>query len=146
MTVGSRWRARRWRYLGYAAGGLLLVAAVLAVGSWLVVRAWGPELARERLEPALGAVLGRPTRVEHVGIEPWRGRVVDGGVTAAALPSEPGPYFFALRRVEATIGVSSLWRRRLVLRSIVVDDLDLRVGAGEGPALREIPILPDVVR
>jgi hypothetical protein len=145
MTVGSRWRARRWRYLGYAAGGLLLFAAFLAVASWLVVRAWGPELARERLEPALSAVLGRPTRVEHVGIEPWRGRVVVGGVTAAALPGEPGPHFFSLRRVEANVGISSLWRRRLVLRSIVVDDLDVRASAGQGPALREIPILPDVI-
>jgi TamB, inner membrane protein subunit of TAM complex len=146
MTVGSRWRARRWRYLGYAAGGLLLLAAVLAVGSWLVVRAWGPELARERLEPALSAALGRPTRVEHVGIEPWRGRFVAAGVTAAALPGEPGPHLFALRRVEANVGISSLWRRRLVLRSIVVDDLDLRASAGEGPALREIPILPQVIQ
>ena len=51
MTVGWRWCARRWRYLGYAAGGSLLFAALLTVGSWLVVRAWGPELAHERLEP-----------------------------------------------------------------------------------------------
>lgn len=49
MTVGSRWRARRWRYLGYATGALLLVGVVLTVGSWLVVRTWGPEQAREVL-------------------------------------------------------------------------------------------------
>jgi autotransporter translocation and assembly factor TamB len=146
MTVGSRWRARRRRYLGYAAGALLLVALVLTVGSWLAVRAWGPELARERLEPALSAALGRPTRVERVGIEPWLGRVVVTGVTAAALPGEAGPHLFTLGRVEANIGVSSLWRRRLVLRSVRLDDLDLRLTAGAGPPLSEIPILPDVIR
>src|SRR4029453_8706424 len=65
MTVGARWRARRWRYLGYATGALLLSVVVLTVGSWLVVRTWGPELARERLEPVLTAALGRPTRAER---------------------------------------------------------------------------------
>ena len=146
MTVGSRWRARRWRYLGYATGALLLVAVVLTVGSWLVVRTWGPELARERLEPALTAVLGRPTRVERVGVRPWLGRVVVEGVTVAALPGEPGPHFLTLRRIEANLGLSSLWRRRLVLRSVRLDDLDVRIGAGGGPGLREIPMLPEVVR
>jgi autotransporter translocation and assembly factor TamB len=146
MTVGSRWRARRWRYLGYATGALLLSAVVLTVGSWLVVRTWGPELARERLEPVLTAALGRPTRVERVGVQPWLGRVVVEGVTVAALPGEPGPHFLALRRIEANLGVSSLWRRRLVLRSVRLDDLDIRIGAGEGPGLREIPMLPEVVQ
>jgi autotransporter translocation and assembly factor TamB len=146
MTVGSRWRARRWRYLGYATGALLLVAVVLTVGSWLLVRTWGPELARERLEPALTAALGRPTRVERVGVRPWLGRVVVEDMTVAALPGEPGPHFLTLRRIEANLGLSSLWRRRLVLRSVRLDDLDVRIGAGKGPGLREIPMLPEVVR
>ena len=146
MIVGSLWRARRRRHLGYAAGALLLAAVVFTAGSWLAVRAWGPELARERLEPALSAALGRPVRVERVGIEPWLGRVVVTGVTAAALPGEAGPHLFTLGRVEANIGVSSLWRRRLVLRSVRLDDLDLRLSAGAGPALREIPILPEVIQ
>src|SRR5436190_688361 len=34
----------------------------------------------------------------------------------------------------------------LVLRSIRLDDLDLAIRAGGGPALREIPMLPEVVR
>jgi translocation-and-assembly-module (TAM) inner membrane subunit TamB-like protein len=146
MTVGSRWRARRWRYLGYATGALLLVAVVLAVGSWLAVRVWGPELARERLEPVLTAALGRPTRVERVGVRPWLGRFVLEGVTVAALPGEPGPHFLTLRRIEANLGIGSLWRRRLVLRSIRLDDLDMRMSAGKGPGLREIPMLPEVVQ
>src|SRR5215510_4022959 len=146
MILGSRWRARRWRYLGYASGGLLLTAILLAVGSWLVVRVWGPELARERLEPVLTAALGRPTHVERVGVRPWLGRIVVEGVTVAALPGERAPHFLTLRRLEANIGITSLWRRRLVLRSVRLDDLDLRIVPGKGPALREIPMLPEVVQ
>jgi autotransporter translocation and assembly factor TamB len=146
MTVGSRWRARRWRYLGYATGALLLVVVIVAVGSWLAVRVWGPELARERLEPVLTAALGRATHVERVGVRPWLGRIVVEGVTVAALPGEPVPHFLTLRRIEANLGISSLWRRRLVLRSIRLDDLDMRLVAGKGSALREIPLLPEVVQ
>src|SRR5262245_6173497 len=146
MILGSRWRARRWRYLGYASGGLLLTAVLLAVGSWLVVRVWGPELARERLEPVLTAALGRPTHVERVGVRPWLGRIVVEGVTVAALPGERVPHFLTLRRLEANLGIPSLWRRRLVLRSVRLDDLDMRIVPGKGPALREIPMLPEVVQ
>jgi hypothetical protein len=139
-------RARLWRYLGYAAGAVLVLALVLALGTWLAVRVWGPEFARERLEIALTSALDRPTRVERVSVQPWLGRVVIGNVTAAARPGEPGPQFFKLARLEINLGVSSLWRRRLVLRSIRLDDLDLTIRAGGGPALREIPMLPDVVQ
>ena len=106
-------RARLWRYLGYAAGALMLLALVLVVGTWLAVRAWGPEFARERLETALTSALGRPTRVEQISIQPWLGRVVIGNVTAGALPGEPGPHFFKLGRLDVNFAISSLWRRRL---------------------------------
>ena len=139
-------RARHWRYLGYAAGAVLAVALFLVLGSWLAVRVWGPEFARERLETALTSALGRPTRVANVAVQPWLGRVVIGGVTAAARPGEPGPHFFKLGRLEVNLGVSSFWRRRLVLRSIRLDDLDLTIQAGAGPPLREIPMLPAVVQ
>jgi hypothetical protein len=145
MKGGSRGR-RFWRYLGYAAGGLLLLVVVLAVGTWLAVRAWGPELARERVEAALSSALERPTQVERVSVEPLLGRVVISGVTAAAVAGEPGPHFVKLARLEANVGISSLWRRRLVLRSIRFDDVDLRLSSGGGGALREIPLLPEVVR
>jgi hypothetical protein len=146
MSESSARRARLWRYLGYAAGALLLVALVLSVGSWLAVRVWGPEFARERLEIALTSALGRPTRVADVSFRPWLGRVVVANVVAGALPGEPGPHFFKLGRLEVNLGVSSLWKRRLVLRSIRLDDLELAIRAGGGPALREIPMLPEVVQ
>jgi autotransporter translocation and assembly factor TamB len=146
MSESSPRRARLWRYLGYAAGALLLFALVLMAGTWLAVRAWGPEFARERLETALTSALGRPTRVERIAVEPWFGRVVIGNVTVGTLPGEPGPHFFTLGRLDVNLGISSLWQRRLILRSIRLDDLALTLWAGGGPALREIPLLPEVVR
>jgi autotransporter translocation and assembly factor TamB len=142
----DRRRRRPWRYLVYAAGVFLLLAALLAIGSWLAVRAWGPMLARERVDAALTAALGRPVHVGDVAIEPWRGRLVVRDVVADALPGEPGPHFFTLGRAEVHVGVSSLWRRRLVLRTIRFDGLDLTLGAGPGGGqVLELPILPDVV-
>ena len=146
MSEGFPRRARLWRYLGYAAGAVLVLVLLLALGSWLAVRVWGPEFARERLEIALTSALERPTRVERVAVQPWLGRVVIGNVTVAARPGEPGPHFVKLARLEINLGLSSLWRRRLVLRSIRLDDFDLAVRAGGGPALREIPILPERIQ
>jgi translocation and assembly module TamB len=138
---------RRWRYLGYAALVLLVVVVVLVAGSWLAVRAWGPEFARERLEAALTTALGRDVSVNAVAVRPWLGRVVVTGVTASARSGEPGPYLFTLGRLEVNLGVSSLWRRRVVLRSVQLDGLDLRVSADGGAgSVRELPLLPEVVR
>src|SRR5262245_66222550 len=86
-------RARLWRYLGYAAGAVLVLVLLLALGSWLAVRVWGPEFARERLEIALASALERPTRVERVSVQPWLGRVVISKVAVAARPGGPGPHF-----------------------------------------------------
>jgi len=146
MSESSPRRARLWRYLGYAAGALLLLVLLLGVGTYLAVRAWGPQFARERLDTVLTTALGRPTHVGRISVEPWFGRVVIADVTAAALPGEPGPHFFKLGRLDVNVAVSSLWRRRLVLRSIRLADLDLAIGAGGGPPLREIPMIPDVVQ
>jgi autotransporter translocation and assembly factor TamB len=139
-------RRRLWRYVAYATGALVLLVALLAVGSWLAARAWGPLLARERVETALTAALGRPAHVGDVAIEAWRGRLVIRDVKADSLPGEPGPRFLTLGRAEVQIGVSSLWQRRLVLRTIRLDELDLRLSPGKGGApLVELPILPQVV-
>ena len=139
-------RRRIWRYIAYATGALVLLVALLAVGSWLAVRAWGPLLARDRVEAALTAALGRPVHVGDVAIEAWRGRLVLRDVRADALPGEPGPRFLTLGRAEVQVGVSSLWQRRLVLRTIRLDELDLRLSpAKDGAPLVELPILPQVV-
>jgi TamB, inner membrane protein subunit of TAM complex len=135
------------RYVVYAVAALIGLVVLLVVGTGFAVRAWGPELARERIEAALTSSLGRETHVAQVDVEFWRGRVVVSGVTVAARRDEPGPHFVTLGRVEAQVGVSSLWRRRLVLRWIRLDDVDLALaGGGDGDVtLREIPMLPEVV-
>ena len=133
------------RYVGYGVAVFLGLVVLLVVGTSLAVRLWGPELARERVE-ALRATLARDVRVDRVDLEPWRGRVVVAGVAVPARPGEPGPHLLTLPRVEANIGIGGLWHRRLVLRSVRLDDLDLRVRSGEGPPLHELPILPEVVR
>jgi hypothetical protein len=137
------------RFIAYVVGALVGLALLLIVGTGLAVRAWGPELARDRMEAALTATLGREAHVGRVDIEVWHGRVVLSGVTVAARPEEPGPNVVVLPRAEARIGVSSLWRRRLVLRWVRLDDVELAIAGGSGAGdvtLREIPMLPDVVR
>src|SRR2546430_14241916 len=143
MSESSPRRARLWRYLGYTAGALLVFVLFLVVGSWLAVRVWGPEFARERLETALTSALDRPTRVEHVSVQPWLGRVVIGNVTAGARPGEPGPHYLKLARLEVNLGVSSLWRRRLGLRSIPLHDPRLPIPGGGRAPPRENPIVPE---
>src|SRR5262249_56975291 len=142
MSEGFTTRARLWRYLGYAAGAVLVLALVVALGSWLAVRVWGPELARERLEAALTAALERPTRVERVSVQPWLGRVVIGDVTVAARPGEPGPHFVKLGRLEINLGLSSLWRRRLGLPSVRPGGGGPRVDAGGRGGPSRIPGSP----
>ena len=133
------------RYVAYVVAALLVIAALLVVGTGLAVRAWGPELARERIEAALVAALAREAHVARVEIDFWRGRVVVGGVTVPARAGEPGPII--VPRVEAQVGVSSLWRRRLVLRRVRLEDADVGIQGGGGDvALREIPMLPEVVQ
>src|SRR5215831_16362607 len=137
-------RAMRW--VRYGVAGLLGLVLLLVVGTMLAVRVWGPQLARERVEEAMAAALGREVHIERVDIEPWRGRAVVAGVIVRARAGEPGPNFLTLARLEANLAISSLWHRRVVLRSIRLDDVDLRVRGAEGPPLRELPILPEVVR
>ena len=137
------------RYVAYVVVTLIGLVVLLVVGTGFAVRAWGPELARERIEAALTTALGREAHVARVDIEFWHGRVVVSGVTATARPDEPGPNALTLSRVEAQVGVTSLWRRRLVLRRVRLDDLDLRLGGGGGGgdvAFHEIPMLPEVVQ
>jgi hypothetical protein len=136
------------RCIAYVVATLIGLLLLLIVATGFAVRAWGPELARDRIEAALASTLAREVHVARVDIEFWHGRVVVSGVTASARPGEPGPNVLTLPRVEAQVGVSSLWQRRLVLRWIRLDDMNLALGGGSEGAdvtLREIPMLPEVV-
>jgi translocation and assembly module TamB len=137
---------RAGRFALVALAILFAVLALLTVGSWLAVRAWGPALARERLESVLSAALDRPVHVAGVSVEPWLGRVVVRGLGVPARPDDPGAPVATLARAELRIGISSLWQRRLVLRRIVLDDADLALAATGPGGGGEIPMIPEVVR
>src|SRR5262245_58480951 len=121
----SRFRRR----LAVAALVLLVLVAGLVAGTWLAAKRYGPALARERIESALAAALGRAVTVERVDLEPWRGRVVIAGIRVAPDPGSGDPHLVSIGRVEAHVGIASLWQRRLVLRRLAAEDVDARVVA-----------------
>lgn len=135
-------RARRWIVL---ACGLALVLAAVATASWLTVRAYAPLLARERVEAMLGEALERPVRVERVILQPWLGRIAVLGVATSDEGAEVDEMRLRLERVELRLGPSSLWRRELVLSRIVLQGLDLHLGAAATGDRAGPPLVPEVV-
>jgi hypothetical protein len=129
--------SRRVRWALVAAGTLALLLVAAGIGLWWAARAYGPALARERVEAALAAALARPVRVEAVDLSPWLGRVTVRGVTVAAGPTWDAGVMLRVGRAEVTIGLSSLWGREVVLSRLLLTDLDLRIVEEEpaGPAL-----------
>jgi autotransporter translocation and assembly factor TamB len=119
---------------------LVLVVALtggLALLSWAVVRSYGPELTRERIERALEDATGRPVRVGGARLEPWLGRLVLTDLAIAAGPSFRDGTLLTASRGEVSFRLESLWRRVATL-SVAVTDLDLRLDlsrpAAAGPA------------
>ena len=134
-------RRARWWLIGSAVLTLLLVAAALA--AWQLAARYGPTLTRDRVASALSAALERPVHVERVILEPWLGRVGLAGVRVAAGPSWDDGTMLQAGRALATLGISSLWRRELVISRILVEDLDLVLegdGGGDGPPVFPIAI------
>lgn len=114
-------------------GALAVVLAALAVGLGLAARTLGPQLARERVEAALAAALGRPVRVERVALELWRGRVVLHDLAIAAGPTWQAGAALEARRLAVGARLASLWHRELVVGAML-EDAVVRLGAGEGAA------------
>lgn len=136
-------RRVRWWLIGAAALTLLLVVA--AVAAWQLAARYGPTLTRDRVAAALSAALERPVHVERVILEPWLGRVGVAGVRVAAGASWESGTMLQAERVLVTVGISSLWRRELVLSRILVEDLDVALeGGGEGPSAFPLTV-PDRV-
>lgn len=120
---------RRWWILALVA--LVLILAGTGIAGWLLFRAYAPLMAREQIEAALTRAMGRPVRVERVFLHAWLREIVLEKVTVAAGPTWSGEPFLHLERVETTLGISSLWRREVVLSRILLDGLTLRL-TGEG--------------
>jgi hypothetical protein len=130
---------RRWLFV---AAVLLFFFTALVVGSWLLSRDYGPRLAR-LAEIMLEGRLGYPVRVGDVAIRLWRGQLVISKVAVAAAGGWEKGTMLELDRVAATVGVSSLWRRELVVSRFQLKGLTLRLpgtGAGAPGALGPVMI------
>lgn len=125
----------RMRWWMIACVVTLVVLAGIALALWLALRAYGPALARDRLEEALTQALGQRVRIERLVIRPWLGRILFEHVRLEADPSgRPRPTASA-GRIQVSVGISSLWKRELVLSRILVEDLSLHL-VGSGPSAR----------
>jgi autotransporter translocation and assembly factor TamB len=138
----SGWIRRRWIGCLVAAAalfaGLMLAAAVL-------LRAYAPALSREGLESALTAGLGRPVRIERVTLSLWLARAVIENLRVEPGPGEGAEPVLRIGRTEVRVGISSLWRRQIVLSTIRLQDVGLRVaGSGRGGSVPPLDI-PETV-
>lgn len=136
------WIRRRWIVrlvvTGALFAGLMLAAAAL-------LRAYAPTLSRERLESALTAGLGRPVRIERVTLSPWLARAVIENLRVEPGPGEGTEPVLRIGRTEVRVGISSLWRRQIVLSTIRLQDVSLHVaGSGQGGSPPPLDI-PDTV-
>ena len=113
-------------------GGVVLAGVALA--SALALRAYAPALTRERLESELTEALRRPVRIEGVTLSLWRGRAVIRNLRVESGPGVAEP-LLRLGRLELSVGISSLWRRELVLSKILLRDLGLNIPFPDSPPL-----------
>jgi autotransporter translocation and assembly factor TamB len=134
-------RRLRWWSVTCLAVGLIL--AGLAVVSWLTFRAYGPALARERLEEALTRAVQHPVRIERVILRPWLGRLQILNVRVESVSPEDAEPIVRLGQVHFQFGISSLWKRELVLSKILLQDLTLRLVGPRGDSPPPTLDLPD---
>jgi autotransporter translocation and assembly factor TamB len=122
---------------------VLVIAATVAAG-WYIVRTYGPLLATERVQSALATALGRPVRIGHVSLAPWFGRVDVQAISVAAGQHWEAGTMADVERASATVGIASLWRRELVISTIVLDGVDLQyVSTDGGEPFALPPTIPD---
>ena len=130
----------RWWLVRLAVAGLVL--AGLAAASSLAVRAYAPALSRDRLESALTDALGRPVRIEARGSLPVARRYRDhASPRGCPEPARDPSRFCSVARAGFRVGISSLWRRELVLSTILLQDAILRIS---GPSRDATPFALDV--
>ncbi len=88
-------RLRWWHAALFA---VLAVVGIVLVGSWAIVRLYGPAFTRERVEALLSEALGQPARVGAVHLRPWRGRVSLQDLEVRARATPPAASGSARRR------------------------------------------------
>ncbi|HSB69034.1 MAG TPA: translocation/assembly module TamB domain-containing protein [Candidatus Methylomirabilis sp.] len=129
-------RRRFWLLLGVL--GFLLLTGTLAA-TWLAFRAYGPEFTRERIEAALSDALGRPAQIKEIQLQPWLGRVILSDIRVEGATAQES--FLRLGRVEIRVGLSSIWRREVVLSRVTLEDMALHLSPdGKAAPLRSLAI------
>ena len=142
MGEVARSRLRRWIVRLVVAGALL---GSLAFAAALLLRAYAPALSRERLEAALTAGLGRAVRIESVALSVWLARAEIANLRVEPGPGEGTEPILRVGRTEIRVGISSLWRRQIVLSTIRLQDASLRV-TGSGQDASSPPLdIPDTL-
>ncbi len=132
-------RLRWWQVVLVTA---LAVVGIVPAASWVILRVYGPEFTRERVEAVLSEALGQPASVGAVHLRPWRGRVslVDLHVLPGATP--PGGLLLRVPTIDVSVDIASLWRRELTL-SLLATDLHLDMTAppvkADGPGIFPLP-------
>jgi hypothetical protein len=135
-------RYRRWLLLGSALVALLAVVAGTAV--WWLARTYGPSITRDRIEEALAAAVQRPVRIERVVLRPWLGRLALEGVAVGAGATWEAGTLVEARQIAVHAGISSLWRRELVLSRIQLHDVNVHyVATAAGGGFSAVPLAPE---
>lgn len=136
-------RARRG-FVVLALAALVLLALGLAARA--LERRVAAAVTRERIEAGLGAALGRAVTVDRIVLRRWFAGVTVEGVRVAAGPGWEAGTLVSLGRLDASVGLRSLWRGELVLSSVRLQDVDLRLGGGTGGDTLTLPDrIPDRV-
>jgi uncharacterized protein involved in outer membrane biogenesis len=135
-------RLRRWIVRLCVAGAILVGLALAAA---FALRAYAPALSRDRLEAALTEGLGRPVRIESVALSVWLGRAEIRNLRVEPGPGEGSEPILRLGRGELRVGISSLWRRQLVLSTFLLEDVSLRLSGSSQDAPAPVLDIPETL-
>ncbi|MGH7313764.1 MAG: hypothetical protein ACREJV_11365, partial [Candidatus Rokuibacteriota bacterium] len=135
--------ATRRRWLLVAAALVVFLAVAGGAAAWWLVRTYGPAITKERIEAGLAAALNRPVRIERVVLRLWLGRLALEGVAVGAGDTWKAGTLLEARRIALHVGISSLWRRELVLSRIQLSEVDLRYVATATGGVMQPLVIPE---
>ena len=134
--------SRRGRFWFVLLTGLGVAVALFVVAGWLALSAYGPQLAAAQAGQALTEALHRPVQVERVAL-----RLLPPRLDLYSIQVEgdsPGPPFLRLAHARVGLGLSTLWRGRLML-AILLEDGSLNLPPqATGPSPTPLA-LPDTI-
>lgn len=105
------------RWIKPLAWTVAILAALLGAYAWAGYRL-APRLIQSKLPQAVAAATGQRLALGEVRVDPFRWSV---DVADIALTEPGGTALFAAKRLFVDAELSSLWRRAVVLRAIVLD-------------------------